>query len=47
MTYKHLNTQELTFIYHFWKQGTKAPRLTLLHVLYDGVLKLSIVFTVF
>lgn len=24
MTYKHLNTQELTFIYHFWKQGTKA-----------------------
>ena len=24
MTYKHLNTQELTFIYYFWKQGTKT-----------------------
>ena len=24
MAYKHLNTQELTFIYRFWKQGIKA-----------------------
>jgi IS30 family transposase len=24
MTYKHLTTRELTFIYNFWKQDIKA-----------------------
>ena len=37
MTYKHLNTQELTFIISFLE-------LTLLHVLYGEALKLSTAF---